>query len=199
MTGGRSLRGAAAAGFLAGLLLAAPAWAGGPAPASATNGGDLVRGGAPVPDFHVDLASPGLVLGEPRPTTDAGHLEISLGEPDTGVLSFLFSPRPQFGASLDRTTGTSRSYLGLSWDMFRGEGFFGSVGIAGSLTRPGAEEPSRSLLGPPVALHGTLELGYRMGDQHSLTLSVDRARTTELGTGGGELGDNLRLRYGLRF
>jgi hypothetical protein len=198
MTGGRSLCGAAAAGFLAGLLFAAPAWAGGPAPATATNGGDLVRGGAPIPDFHVDLAAPGLVLGEPRPTTDAGHLEISLGAPDSGVLSFLFSPRPQFGASLDRTTGTSRSYLGLNWDVFRGEGFYGSLGIAGSLTRPGAEEPSRSLLGPPVALHGTLELGYRLGEQHSLSLSLDHARAPDL-AGGGDVGDRLRLGYGFRF
>jgi hypothetical protein len=175
-----------------------PAWAGGPAPATATDGGELVRGGAPIPEFHVDLADPGLVLGEPRPTADQGRLEISLGAPDSGVLSFVFSPRPQFGASLDRTTGTSRSYLGLSWDVFRGNGFFGSVGIAGSLTRPGAEEPSRSLLGPPVALHGTLELGYRLGEQHSLSLSVDHAHAPDL-AGGGDGGDRLRLGYGFRF
>jgi hypothetical protein len=199
MTGGRGLRAGAAGFSLGALLLAAPAWAGGPAPATATNGGDLVRGGAPIPDFHVDLTGPGLLLAEPRPTADQGHLEISLGTPDnSGVLSFLFSPRPQFGGSLDRTTGTSRSYLGLSWDVFRGEGFYGSVGIAGSLTRPGAEEPSRSLLGPPVALHGTLELGYHLGEQHSLSLSLDHARTPDL-AGGGDVGDRLRLGYGFRF
>jgi hypothetical protein len=49
-----------------------------------------------------------------------------------------------------------------------------------------------------VALHGTLELGYRLGEQHSLSLSLDHARAPDL-AGGGDVGDRLRLGYGFRF
>ena len=53
-------------------------------------------------------------------------------------------------------------------------------------------------LGPPLMLHGALEFGYHIGDQHSVSLSIDEGRGPDL-HGGIESTDNLHLRYGLKF
>ena len=53
-------------------------------------------------------------------------------------------------------------------------------------------------LGPPLMLHGALEFGYHLGEQHSLSLRLDEGRAPEFRLNG-ETSDNLRLRYGLKF
>ena len=68
---------------------------------------------------------------------------------------FLFSPRSRFGLEQDSSTGTSRSYAGLSWNLFDSNGFYSNLGIAGSVTRPGPEEMYRRALGPTVGLHSS--------------------------------------------
>jgi len=168
------------------VFLAAPqAFAAGPITAST-----LVPGGFALPEFRLDF--PDLLAGQP-----SSDLQISLTSSDKSVLQFLFSPRSQLGTVTDPGTGTSRSYLGLSWNLFENSGFFGNFGLAGSFTQPGAEETNRRALGPPLAVHGTVEFGYQIGNQHSLSLSLDHASAPDLF----EHSDysNFRLRYGLKF
>ena len=108
------------------------------------------------------------------------------------MLQFLFSPRSQFGIATDPDTGTSRSYAGLSWNLFENNGFFGNLRPRRQLRRgSGAEEMDRRALGPPLALHSTFEFGYQLGDQHSLTLSLDHATTPDFLTERNEL-DNFQ-------
>jgi|HubBroStandDraft_1064217.scaffolds.fasta_scaffold49491_3 hypothetical protein len=173
------------------------AWAGGQTQPVAGNGNALVPGSAPLPEFHLDF-----ILDDPAGHSLAapgtGNLEIALTSPDSGVFRFLFSPRPQFGFNLDPTTG-NRGYAGLTWNLFDGNHLFGNFGLAGSYADPGApNDPLHRPLGPPIMLHGALELGYHIGTQHSLSLSLDQGRAPAAGLGG-ETSDNLRLRYGLRF
>jgi hypothetical protein len=175
-----------------------PAWAGGQTQPAAGNGTTIVPGSAPLPEFRLDfiLNDPARVgLGSPG---TAGNLEIAMTSPDTGVFRFLFSPRPQFGFNLDRTTG-NRGYAGLTWNLFDSNRLFGNFGLAGSYADPAApNDPLHRPLGPPIMLHGALELGYHFGAQHSLSLSVDQGRAPDARLGG-ETMDNLRLRYGYRF
>jgi len=154
----------------------------------------LVPGGFPLPEFYLNFPDR---LAEPLPTGPA-DLRISLTSPDQSVLQFLFSPRPQFAIATDRGTGTSRSSIGLSWNLFDNDGFFGSFGLAGSFTRTGVDDIYRRYFGPPLALHGRVEFGYQLGNQHSLTLSLDHATAPDLF---GERNDlnNFQLRYGLKF
>jgi hypothetical protein len=182
-------------------LAAAPAtrsaWAGGQTQPIAGNGNTLVPGSAPLPEFHLDF-----ILDDPAGHSLAapgtGNLEIALTSPDSGVFRFLFSPRPQFGFNLDPAVG-NRGYAGLTWNLFDGSHLFGNFGLAGSYADPGApNDPLHRPLGPPIMLHGALELGYHIGAQHSLSLSLDQARAPDARLGG-ETSDNLRLRYGLRF
>jgi len=183
---GRGALGAAVA--VATVLAGSSALAGGP--------GVLIPGGAPALEFRLNFPSP---MIEPQgPPTTKGDLQISLTSPDRSVIQFLFSPRSRFGTESDPETGSSRTYAGLSWSLFDNGGFFGNLSLAGSVTRPGPDELYRSYLGPPLAIHSTFELGYQLGDRHSLTLSFDRATAPDLFSERNEFG-NLRLRYGLKF
>jgi hypothetical protein len=185
----RPSRAALGGGLLAGFLLAA-------SPAAAAGSGALVPGSAPLPQFHLNF--PNLLIEPLGPPASQGDLQISLTSPDKGVIQFMFSPRSRFGMSTDPETGTSRTYAGLSWNLFENSGFFGNLSLAGSLTRPGAEEMNRRALGPPLALHSMVEFGYTLGGRHSLTLSLDRATAPDIFSERNEL-DNLHLRYGLKF
>jgi lipid A 3-O-deacylase len=190
---------AAAAGALA-LTWTAPAVAGGQTQQLTVNGGALVRGAAPLPDFHLDF-----LLEDPArqvllPLGRSSDLEIALTSPDNDVFRFLFSPRPQLGLSVDKLTGGNRGYAGLTWNLFDSRTVFGNLGVAGTYdAAAGApNDPLRRPLGPPLMLHGALELGYHLGDQHSLSLRLDEGRVPEFRLNG-ESSDNLSLRYGLRF
>lgn len=190
-------RGAGVLSALGALLLALPAFAGGPVAGPMSNGGLLVRGGAPLPDFQISFLDN--LMGSPLslPGGSTGGFTIALRSPDQGVLHMLFSPRPQFGISLDRDTGTSRSFAGFAWNVFDIYGVSGNLGLAGSLTQIGAEDPNRHLWGPSLALHGTLEFGYRIDDQNSLSLSLDHVTTPDLFNE--RTDNNISLRYGLHF
>jgi hypothetical protein len=186
---GRRRRAALATAVLGALLALAPQ-------ALAAGTGALVPGGAPLPQFHLNFPN---LLDEPlMPPAPAGDLQISLTSPDKGVLQFLFSPRSTIGSVTDQDSGTSRSYAGLGWNLFDSGGFYGTLGFAGSLTRPGPDDLYRRAFGAPFAIHSMFELGYELGGPHSLTLSLDHSSAPDLFSDRGGL-DNFRLRYGLKF
>ena len=175
-----------------------PARAGGHPPPPPGRANTLVPGSATLPDFPLDFILDDGARRSLTPAGSGGNLEIALTSPDNGVFRFLFSPRPQFGFNLDRGTG-NRGYAGLTWNLFDSDRLFGNVGLAGSYADPGAPpDPLHRPLGPPIMLHGALELGYHFGAQHSLSLSLDQVRAPDARLGG-ETSDNLRLRYWLRF
>ena len=188
----------------AALALLALGWAGTAAAADQTQpagqGGVLVRGGAPLPEFHLNFAIDDPVRQAAQPPIVGDNLEIALTSPSDGVFHFLFSPRPQFGFGYDRMTASNRGFAGLTWSLFDNDRLFGSVGLAGSYD-PGSYnpyDPLRRPLGPPLMVHGALELGYQLGQQHSLSLRLDEGRAPDLRPNG-ENSDNLSLRYGLKF
>jgi hypothetical protein len=164
------------------------------------NGETLVRGGAPLPEFHLNfsLDEPGHAAANPAGGSD--DLDIALTSPKNGVFHFLFSPRAQFGYGYDRLTGGDRGFAGLTWSLFDNDGLFGSVGLAGSYDPNSGSpfDPQRRSFDQPLMLRGAIEFGYRLGEQHSLSLRLDESRTPEMRLNG-ETSDNLRLRYGLKF
>ena len=180
-------------------LAAGPALAGGQTQQLSLGGGELVRGGAPLPEFHLDflLSDPARQAMLPAGSTD--NLEISLTSPQNGVLRFLFSPRPQLGLSVDRATGGNRAYAGLTWSLFDSDTVFGNVGLAGTYEAGSSlpTDPLRRPLGPPLMLHGAVEFGYHLGERDSVSLSLDQGRAPDLRPG--VENDNFRLRYGLKF
>ncbi|HKW55403.1 MAG TPA: hypothetical protein VJO12_17060 [Stellaceae bacterium] len=190
------MAGAAIVACIAGA--AVPALAGGQTtPLTLSDG--AARGITEHPELHLDYLLNDPVRRGAPPQLGGDNLEIALSSPDTGVFRFLFSPRPQFGLSLDKVTG-NRGYAGLTWNLFDSDSVFGNVGLAGSYD-PGSSLPNDPLhraFSPSLTLHGALELGYHIGDRHSLSLSLDQGRTPDLKLNS-ETTDNLRLRYGLKF
>jgi hypothetical protein len=178
---------------------AAPALAGGQTTPLSLTGDAPARGAASQPEVHLDYLLNDPVRRGAAPSLGSDHLEIALTSPDVGVFRFLFSPRPQFGLSLDKVAG-NRGYAGLTWNIFDSGSVFGNVGLAGTYD-PGTGAPGDVLhrqLTQPLMVHGALEFGYHIGAQHSLSLSLDQGRAPELRLNS-EATDNLRLRYGLKF
>jgi hypothetical protein len=164
------------------------------APAFAQDGGPLVRGGAALPQFRLSFPS----LADQAGSSE--NLEVSLTQPDKSVFSFLFSPRMQSGETFDFTSGTEYNSAGIGWNVFAAKGFYGGFGLTGSVISPDTDDPlHRALSGASATLHGTLHFGYHIGDRQNLLLSFDHAQTPQFGTDHGELGENLRLGYGVKF
>ena len=164
-------------------------------PAFALESTPLVRGGAPLPEFQLNL--PNLV----PPTSSTDDFEIALTAPGSkSAFSFIFSPRSVSALEFDPATNTVRNVAGLSWNLFDTDHFHGGLGLSGSVLRPGTDPIHEALSGgAPAAVHGTLSLGYDFSGNQSLMLSFDRASTPDLSTGHGEFGNNFRLGYGVKF
>jgi len=198
MTGCVGPRLAAFGLLLAATLASGGALAGGQATQFSLAGGPLVRGSAPLPEFHLDF-----LLSEPSRLTLAPlgayeNFSISLTSPSSGVFQFLFSPRPQLGVGLDRDSSVSRSYAGLTWNLFNSNSVFGNFGLAGTYDAANANDPLHRVIGPPLMVHGALEFGYHLDPQNSLSLSLDHGNAPEMRLGI-ESSDNLILHYGLKF
>lgn len=164
-------------------------------PAFALESNSLVRGGAPLPDFQLNL--PNLT----PPAGGDGNFEIALTPPGSkSPFSFIFSPRPETALELDPASNTTRNVAGLSWDLFDRDHFHGGFGLSGSVLSPGTDPMHEALAGgAPAAIRGTLSLGYDLGANQSVMLSFDHTRTPDFSTLHGEFGENLRLGYGVKF
>jgi len=164
-------------------------------PARALESTPLVRGGAALPEFQLDLPN----LRAPAGTAD--NFEVALTAPGSkSAFSFVFSPRAESALELDPASNTSRNVAGLSWNIFNTDHLHGGFGLTGSVFSPGTD-PTREALagGASAAVRGTLSLGYDLSGSQSLMLSFDRTRTPDFSTEHGEFGDNFRLGYGVKF
>ncbi len=164
-------------------------------PALALESSSLVRGGAPLPEFQLNL--PNLT----PPAGSGGDFEIALTPPGSkSPFSFIFSPRPETALELDPASNTTRNVAGLSWDLFDRDHFHGGFGLSGSVMSPGTDPMHEALAGgAPAAIRGTLSLGYDLGANQSVMLSFDHTRSPDFSTLHGEFGENLRLGYGVKF
>lgn len=178
----------------------ASARAEGPTPSSYVGGLKLLWGSVPLPDFQAGFQQPagaggGLSLDEP------GYA-MMLSFSDKPGQQFMFTPRtPQLSPLGLTGGGTQRSYLGLSVDIGEPTGFYGSVGVGGSVLgqrMPAFEDGGPRAYNAPLMLHGGVELGYRLGSSSSFSLSVEEAHPTDGSERGGPIG-TYRLRYGLKF
>jgi hypothetical protein len=186
----------AAAALGSAAIVAAPAFADGPA--ATTSSTALVRGGAALPRFSLGLP---VDVGATGPAAAGGeNLEISLTSPDHSVLRFLFSPRAVGGDTYGYGPTVTGNYVGLAWNIFDNSRLFGSIGFSGAVNREGIDDPSRSFYGTPLlSLHSTLEFGYTFGGRQSLSLALDHATPAPYLGDRNAAGDYLRLRYGVHF
>jgi hypothetical protein len=160
----------------------------------------LVWGSVPLPDFRTGFQQP--VPSSGRVSLEEPGYAMMLSLSDNPSQQFIFTPRTPQITPLGFGSGPSqRSYLGVSVDVGEPTGFYGSLGLGGSVLAQHAasfEDTGPRAFNAPLMLHGGVELGYRFDSQNSFALSLEEARPTDGSERGGPIG-SYRLRYGLKF
>jgi lipid A 3-O-deacylase len=177
----------ALAGAAASLLLASPAMA-----ASLV---DEMRAGV----FYHDA---GIFGGQKEDGPDL-NLELRFVSPE--FLSAIWSPRPHLGVHGNLAGDTSQLYFGLTWSFMLwptggADGLFLDASLGGSAHNGKLDttDPDRKSLGSRVLFRESLELGYRFGEVHSISVMLDHISNANLADRNEGL-DNLGVRYGLKF
>jgi lipid A 3-O-deacylase len=130
--------------------------------------------------------------------------ELLFTSPD--FLSFLWSPRPHLGISVNTAGKNSYAYWGLTWtgDFYKdaftpGDGFFAALGLGGAVHNgPDVSyEPDRKGLGTRFLFHESVETGYHTAARISFSIFLDHisnANTASHNPGITNLG--VRVGYG---
>ena len=108
--------------------------------------------------------------------------------------------RPQVGVSLNDQGDTSKAYAGLLWEIESDWGGFFAVGL-GAAVHNGeldSDEDDRKQLGSRLLFQIPVELGFRFGDHHRISLAFDHVSNANLASENEGLG-TLGIRYGYRF
>ena len=115
-------------------------------------------------------------------------------------LHWVWAPRPHLGMNLNTSGDTSQAYLGFSWSVpISGKFWFGfSLGAAVHNGRLDTDDTDRKSLGSRVLFRESLELGYNVTDQLSVSVMLDHSSNAGLADRNEGL-DNVGLRLGYRF
>jgi lipid A 3-O-deacylase len=133
------------------------------------------------------------------------NLELLFTPPE--VFSVIGSPRPQIGGSVNTAGGTSSGYFGLTWGITLIQRLFGwgdSVFLNGSFG--GAVQggytneapPDRKKLGSTLLARESLELGYQLTPNLSISGFLDHMSNANLATHNAGLTD-AGARLGFKF
>jgi lipid A 3-O-deacylase len=115
------------------------------------------------------------------------NFEMLFTPPD--FLGIVGSPRPHIGGSLNTAGNTNVGYFGLTWgikliqNLFQwGGGLFlnGSVGGAFQDGYTNSAPPGRKELGSTALFRGSLELGYQVAPNVSVSAFVDHISNADL-------------------
>src|SRR5690242_9266687 len=122
-------------------------------------------------------------------------------------LDIIGSPRPHLGGSLNTAGNTNSGYFGLTWgitliqNLFRsGDGVFvnGSLGGAVQDGYTNSAPPGRKSLGSTALFRGSLELGYQLTPNLSISGFLDHMSNADLASHNAGLTD-AGARLGFKF
>ena len=123
------------------------------------------------------------------------------------ALAPIGSPRPQVGGSLNTAGGTSSGYFGLTWGITLIQSLFGwgnSVFLNGSFGGAvhggytNEAPPDRKKLGSTLLARESLELGYQLTPNMSISGFLDHMSNANLATHNAGL-TNAGARLGFKF
>jgi lipid A 3-O-deacylase len=117
-----------------------------------------------------------------------------------GWLSFIGSPHPNLGATINSAGGTSYGYFGLAWTPTLWGPIFAGLGLGGAVHdgELNTSDVRRKELGSRILFHEELELGYRVADPSSLSVFLDHISNADLARHNQGL-TNLGMRLGMTF
>jgi len=134
-------------------------------------------------------------------TTEEGadvNFEALFASPD--FLEIIFSPRPHLGASINTAGDTSQLYGGLTWGLDLWGGLFVEFAFGGSVHdgELDANRNDKNDLGCRVLFREALELGWRFGGHHSISVMADHISNAGFCVDN-DGQDTAGIRYGYKF
>ena len=178
-------------------LIAGPLWAIAPYTAAAQG---------PIDELKFGILAHDIALFDPHVESGTDvNFELLFTAPE--ALSIIGSPRPHVGGSLNTAGGTSSGYFGLTWGITLIQSLFGwgnSVFLNGSLGGAvqggytNAAPPDRKALGSTLLARESLELGYQLTPNVSVSGFVDHMSNANLATHNPGLTD-AGARLGFKF
>ena len=115
-------------------------------------------------------------------------------------LKVLWSPRPHIGGNINSKGDTSQVYFGLSWEWDFWRHMFGGFSLGGAWHDGETTNAplDRKELGCSVLFRESVELGFRIGERHSLSAFLDHISNAKLCSTNEGL-ENVGMRYGYKF
>ena len=115
-------------------------------------------------------------------------------------LKVLWSPRPHIGGNINSKGDTSQVYFGLSWEWDFWRNMFGGFSLGGAWHDGETTNAplDRKELGCSVLFRESVELGFRIGERHSLSAFLDHISNAKLCSTNEGL-ENVGMRYGYKF
>jgi len=123
------------------------------------------------------------------------------------LLDIIGSPRPHLGGSLNTSGATNTGYFGLTWGITLIQDLFGwgrSVYLNGSIGgalqdgHTNSAPPGRKTLGSTALFRGSLELGYQLTPNMSISAFLDHMSNANLASHNAGL-TNAGARLGFKF
>jgi lipid A 3-O-deacylase len=127
------------------------------------------------------------LFGTPVETGTDINFEILFTPPE--FFRVIGSPRPHLGGSLNTAGNTNNGYFGLTWgitliqNLFGwGGSVFGNASLGGALQDgyTNSAPPDRKKLGSTALFRGSLELGYQLAPNVSVSGFVDHMSNADL-------------------
>jgi lipid A 3-O-deacylase len=127
------------------------------------------------------------------------NFEYLLSSWTTGVGSYIFTPRPHVGMSINTRGGTSQLYAGLTWRINL-KSFFIEPSFGGEIHNAKLKHPKgrKKALGSRLLFRESIAVGYQFTEHHSLSVMVDHA--SNAGTHKPNCGiTTVGIRYGYKL
>lgn len=117
----------------------------------------------------------------------------------TNIGSYIFSPRPHIGISVNTRGGTHHLYAGFTWRINLGN-FFIEPSLGGEIHSAHLKTRSahKKELGSRFLFREAIAAGYQFTEKHSLSLMLDHASNARLAKPNGGI-TTVGLRYGYRL
>jgi len=130
-----------------------------------------------------------------------GNIEFLFTSPD--FLSYILSPRPHLGASINSDGDTSQGYFGLTWTADIYDNFFVELSVGGAIHDgetdiQNEDAIEKNDLGCTLLFRESLSAGVIFFERHSISVMFDHISNAGF-CGDNDGLDNLGVRYGYRF
>ena len=126
------------------------------------------------------------------------NLEVLFVSPE--FLRKLKKPKPHLGVNINLANDTNQAYAGLTWEWPIGKNWFFDVSLGGAIHdgKKNTNRIDRKELGCRVLFRESLDLGYKLSSQHTVSVYLDHISNAKL-CGSNESIETVGLRFGYRF